>query len=362
MNNNEDFEPMEQEAPKAEEIADKIDTPDIVEEIDTAQEMTAEDEDTAEETVQDGEEATAEIRDEAEETAEAEDRFEEFEDTELEETEIETVQSEPVEEGAVDPDAIAAEFEATEAAAIAGKKKKKSFIQLPVIISLCIVLLSIIGYFTYSFFFLREPEGVTWANDYDGVTYYFEFQEGGVFKAYVGSVELTSTYEKVTDNDKNYIIVNADAGDFYSGKQASYEITGSRILNNQEFKLSYEDDDKSFSLTQAKERVTPLELPAEFTPDEKLSDTWVFTYYGYEYCTVIFGEDGSMSISYPQNGITYNGTYTVEEGKVNFTYYIDDYIVQPIEYTIDGDTLTFMDMPFVRASSLATANEAATEK
>ena len=349
MSNNEDFEPMEQEAPQAEEIAEKTESPDFIDDTDMDHEIPADAADTvAEEIEQDGEEAAAD------EAAEAE--------TQSEDGQIEIPSSEPVEEGAVDPDAIAAEFEATEAAEIVGKKKKKSFIQLPVIISLCIVLLSIIGYFTYSFFFLREPEGVTWANDYDGVTYYFEFQEGGVFKAYVGSVELTSTYEKVTDNDKNYIIVNADAGDFYSGKQASYEITGSRILNNQEFKLSYEDDDKSFSLTQAKERVTPLELPAEFTPDEKLSDTWVFTYYGYEYCTVIFGEDGSMSISYPQNGITYNGTYTVEEGKVNFTYYIDDYIVQPIEYTIDGDTLTFMDMPFVRASSLATANEAATEK
>ena len=258
------------------------------------------------------------------------------------------------------PDLTALNYAGTtgEIAAAPEKKKKKHFIQLPVIISLCLVLLALIGYFTYTLFLLREPEGVLWSTDYDGVTYYYEFREDGIFKTYVGSVELTGTFEKAVESSEHYMTVSVDSGDFYGGQQAKYEITGSRVLNNQEMHVTYEDG-KDFTLTQAKEKIGPLELPSDFTPDEALVDTWKFSYLGYEYCTVIFNEDGSMSISYPQNGVTYNGTYTIEDGNVNFTYYINENIVQPLAYSIDNDTLTFMDMPFVRASSLATANEAA---
>jgi hypothetical protein len=237
-------------------------------------------------------------------------------------------------------------------------KKKRPFIQIPVIVSLCILLLAVIGYFVFNLFFLREPEGVVWMTKYDDVPYYFEFREDNVFKSYVGSVELTGTYEKVKDGDNNYLIVNADAGDFVSGQQATYEITGSRVLCDQVLSCSY-GEGSSFSFTQVKQRENPLELPQDFKADEALLGEWVFTFYGYEYCSVNFNDDGSMQIGYPQNGVTYNGTYSIEDGKVNFTYYVNDYLVEQIEYTVDGDNLTFMQMNFVRrGTEAATADEA----
>ena len=236
------------------------------------------------------------------------------------------------------------------------KKKKKPFIQVPVIISLCIVVLALIGYFTFTSFFLREPEGVTWMTTYDEVPYYFEFKDGGVVKAHVGSIEITGDYEKFNNDGESSIIVNAEVGEFYSGSTATYSITGSRILNNQEFNIKYSDDNQ-FTLTQTSGWQYPLELPSEFVPDEKLFGEWVFTYYGYEYCRVTFNSDGSMKIDYSQNGVAYNGVYTVEDGKVNFTFYIGESVVQPIEYTVDGDVLNFMGMNFVRVGSKATVDE-----
>ena len=237
-------------------------------------------------------------------------------------------------------------------------KKKGPFIQVPVIISICIVLLALIGYFVFTAFFLRVPQGVTWSKDYDGTTYYFEFKDNNVFKAYVGSVELTSTYQNADYEGKNYLMVGADAGDFYSNQAAKYTITGSRILNNQELTISYDDsDENTFTFTQVAGREDPLTLPEGFEPDEELLGSWSFTYYGYDYCTVTFNDDGSMKIDYTQNGVTYNGTYTIQDGNVNFTYYVQDYIAQPIEYQVDGDKLIFMEMEFTRVTDEATPDE-----
>ena len=235
-------------------------------------------------------------------------------------------------------------------------KKKGPFIQVPVIISICLVALALIGYFVFTAFFLRVPQGVIWSKDYDGVTYFFEFKDDNVFKSYVGSVELTSVYQNANYEGEDYLMVNADAGDFYAGQTAKYTVTGSRILGNQELTISY-GEDSNFTFVQASGIDNPLTLPEDFVPDEELVGSWVFQFYGYDYCTVTFGDDGAIKIDYTQNGVAYNGTYTVQDGTVNFTYYVKDYVAQPIEYKVEGDKLTFMDMEFTRVTE-ATPDEA----
>ena len=288
----------------------------------------------------------------AEEAAEA-DKTESSEIAETDEAPAETPADEPIEEVADAPIEGAEEIIYEEDA-----KKKGPFIQIPVIISICIVLLALIGYFVFTSFFLRVPQGVTWSKDYDGTTYYFEFRDNNVFKAYVGSVELTSAYQNRDYEGENYLIVSADAGDFYSNQAAKYTITGSRILNNQELTISYdESDENTFTFTQTAGRENPLTLPEGFEPDEDLLGSWSFSYYGYEYCIVTFNADGSMKIDYTQNGVTYNGTYTIQDGSVNFTYYVQDYIAQPIEYKVEGNKLIFMEMEFTRVTDEATPDE-----
>ena len=237
-----------------------------------------------------------------------------------------------------------------------GKTKKQRLIQTPVIIALVIVLLAVAGYFTYIFFFLREPEGIVWSCEYEGVTYYCEFKEDGVFNMHVGSITLDSTYEKdVADGSKRLMIASYNTF-FKYGEFAEYEITGSRLLKNQEMKITY-DDETTFTLKQCDEVPNPLELPENFVPDEDLIGSWTNYYYGTEYCVVTFNDDGSASVNYVMNGVTYNGTYTLEDGTINFTFYTDDYIVEPNEYSIDGDILTFLKTKFIRNGSNATIDE-----
>ena len=230
--------------------------------------------------------------------------------------------------------------------------KKKGVLQIPVIISLCIVVAALLGYFVFTGFFLREPEGVTWSDEIDGATYYYEFKNDGTFDAYVGSVEIHSTYQKSKAEDGNTITVGSTIGNFYSGAAATYEITGSRLLGNQTLNCKY-NDEYQFTVSQASRKENVLELPKDFTPDEELLGSWLFKYMGYDIYKVTFNNDGSMALEFLQDGIKYNGTYTLQDGVVNFTYYVAESYATPLEYSIDGDTLNFMGYTFVREGSEA---------
>ena len=229
-------------------------------------------------------------------------------------------------------------------------KKKKGFLQIPVIISICIVVAALLGYFIFTAFFLKEPEGVTWMTEMDGTPYYFEFKNDGVFSAYVGSVEINSTYQKAKTEDGNTLTVGANVGYFYGNAPATYTITGSRILGNQKLSCSY-GEEYSFELSQGKREKAPLDLPKDFTPDKDLLGTWVFKYYGYDIFKVTFNDDGSMALEQVQDGVKYNGIYTLEDSTVNFTYYVADNQVTQLDYKVDGDSLTFMGYNFVREGS-----------
>lgn len=274
----------------------------------------------------------------AEDTAETETEPEDTEESDEVSAEAVTV------EGTEGTDTIAESEES--------KPVKKRRIQIPVIISVCIVALALIGYFIFTAFFLREPEGVVWSTELDGATYYFEFGKDNEFKAYVGSVEVTSTYEKSKTDEGNYLTIGTNVANFYSGTQATYEISGSRLLGNQTLDYSY-GEGYDFSLKQSGRKDISLELPENFVPDEELLGEWNFRYYGYDIYKVTFNDDGSMVLEFVQDGIKYNGTYTIEDNNVNFTYYVSDSVAAPLEYSVDGDTLTFLGATFVRAGSEA---------
>lgn len=245
------------------------------------------------------------------------------------------------------------------------KPKKKRLLQIPVIIALCLVLAALLGYFVFTAFFLREPEGITWsadlvmADEESTATYYFEFNKDNSFKAYVGSVEIDSTYQKIKSSEGNTLTVGTTVGNFYADTPAEYEITGSRILGNQTMNYSY-GEDYQYTLTQCKREPFELELPADFKADEALLGEWVFQYFGYDIYRVTFNDDGSMQLKFIQDGMTYNGTYTIEDGVVNFTFFVTDTVAAPMEYSVDGDTLSFLGATFVRAGSEATVDQALT--
>lgn len=245
---------------------------------------------------------------------------------------------------AEDTDAISSASEEVKPA------KKNSVLQVPVIIACCIVVLALVGFLAYMAFFLKEPENVTWSNEIDDTTYYYEFKSDGTFKGYLGSIEVSGSFQKANGEDGKTISVDKTFGNFYQNMPGTYSITGSRLFGNQELTCSYSDE-YEFTLTQSKREKNLLDLPEDFTPDEELIGSWIFKYMGYDIYKVTFNKNGSMVLDFVQDGVTYNGIYTLEDSKINFTYYVTESTAVPIDYTVDGDNMTFMGYNFVREGS-----------
>ena len=91
-------------------------------------------------------------------------------------------------------------------------KSKGPFIQIPVIISLCLVIVAAVAFFAYKYIFMTEPEGVTWLwhSEEEDADYYFEFTEDNAFKVYVGSYELTASYSKDKSDDSVSSVIISD--------------------------------------------------------------------------------------------------------------------------------------------------------
>lgn len=297
--------------------------------------------------------ATEEVTETVEAVAETEKttKAEAAEATEEVQETAETIETEVAEAVAKAEPAPVAETEATQEEA--KPSKKKPFLQVPVIIALCLIVATLLGYFVFVGFFLKEPEGVTWSSEQDGATYYYEFKNDGTFQANIGSIEINSTYQKTKSADGNTITVGTNFGSFYANAPATYTISGSRLFGGQTLNGSY-GEGYDFTLTQATKKIMMPDLPENFEANEDLVGTWIFKYMGYDIYKVTFGDKGSMILEFVQDGIKYNGTYTFDDTTINFTYCVSENVAVPVDYAIvDKDNLTFMGYNFVREGSAA---------
>ncbi len=248
-------------------------------------------------------------------------------------------------------------------------KKKRPLLQVPVIISICLVVFSLLAFFAYQLFWIAEPEGVTWvwSSETDNVNWYYEFKDGKVFKAYVGSFEVTANYTKEKNDEVNKLMVSADVpyaqslGCIFFSNELNYTVKGSRLFGSQEMTLVYPEDPEAqeFVLTQAKEREPALELPDDFTEDKELTGEWLNIYSTDDAKqTIIFNEDGSMSLSESyefSNGnfteIRRNCTYTVADNEINITWKAEEPVVHNSEYVIKDGLLYLDGAAYYRAGS-----------
>lgn len=256
-------------------------------------------------------------------------------------------------------------------------KKKRPFIQIPVIISLCLVVASLLAYFGYQLFFIAEPEGVTWvwSSETDNVNWYFEFKDKNVFKAYVGSFEITANYAKdKTDEEISKMTVTADVpyaqslGCIFFGSEFQYKIEGSRLSGDQKMTISYPEDSSAqeFVLTQTNEHEAPLELPEDFKGDDALTGEWVNIYSSdTAKQTIVFNEDGSMTLAETYtftdgsfSEIRRNCTYTVGDNEIDITWKAEETVVHHSDYSIKNGILTLDGAEYYRAdNNPATADE-----
>ena len=161
---------------------------------------------------------------------------------------------------------------------------------------------------------------------------------------------MNGSFQKTNDENGKTITIDKSFGSFYQGAPAAYSIKGSRLFGNQEMSCSYSDE-YEFTLKQSKREKKLLDLPEDFTADESLVGSWIFKYMNYDIYKATFNKDGSMVLEFLQDGVKYNGIYTIDGSTINFTYYVTDSTVVPIDYAVDGDYLTFMGYQFVREGS-----------
>lgn len=248
-------------------------------------------------------------------------------------------------------------------------EKKKPFLQVPVIISLCIVAASLLAFFTYKFIFITEPEGVIWKyeSESDGMDYYFEFKDGNVFKANFGSFEITTNYTKNTEDDgaKTLTIIDPSMslekiGCFTFGEKVKYDISGLRITSNQQMTLTGKgEDEEPVVLNQSEPWECPLDTPEDFKEDENLTGEWVNVFSSDSAKqTLEFNDDGSLTLTatYKFSGgqfteITRYCTYTVEKNEINIIWYGKDKVVHNTQYSIKDGILQLEGSYFYRAGN-----------
>ena len=254
--------------------------------------------------------------------------------------------------------------------AVKKSAKKHPYIQIPVIISLCLVVVSLLAFFAYKYIFIAEPEGVlwTWYSEEEDADWYFEFEDDNIFKAYFGSFELSGNYLKdKSDPQVNRLTISdasmfgQDIGCLYLGTEIDYTISGNRVAGDQKMTLTYPMDTtgQEFELTQTDKREYPLQLPDDFTEDENLTGEWVNVFStDSAKQSYIFNDDGSMSlvIRYAFSGdnffeICRNCTYTVDKNEINITWITNDPVVHHTEYSIKDGMLEIDGAYFYRAGN-----------
>ena len=234
------------------------------------------------------------------------------------------------------------------------KKKKKGLFQVPVLISLFIVLGALLGYFIFVSFFMHTPQGLWTIQDDDGNTYYYEFDDDGTCVMTIGTIDnIGAYYQTYTETGDAVLYINQYYG-MLAGNY-TYSIKGSRLLCNQVMSLDY--NGYTYELTQIKNKEELLTKPEGFIPNEELLGEWeyVIPEYGVSY-TFTFNDDGTM-IYNQADTIIYNAVYTVDDEYVHMVFFTDSEQTVDLPYSFEGDTLNLMELECHRVGAPATNDQ-----
>lgn len=235
--------------------------------------------------------------------------------------------------------------------------KKKSALQVPIIIALCIVIGALLGFGIYYGFFAHTVNG-TWEckvpkNEllYDSTaeesedaydTFYYTFKDDGVVTMTMGTIDFNGEYSVTSNEDGTQTIM---IGQYYGTISGEYTMTisGSRLFGNQVMKLVAADGTE-VELNQSSVPKDILKKADDFKADEKLIGEWeyVFEDYGISY-KFVFNADGTMQIN-QYDAFIYNCVYTTDGSVIECTFYTTEEQTEEIEYSFDGDSLIIMGL------------------
>lgn len=232
-------------------------------------------------------------------------------------------------------------------------KKKKSFIQLPVIISLAILILVALGFLVFKVFFNTSVVG-TWtvkitasadeattATADEAAKNYYTFEDDGTASIHLGSMRMMGTYSLNTSDEGtktiDISIPSALEGSF------EYTVTGNEIVGRT---LTLKDTyyGQSIDLESAKLVIPELKPDAGFKPNDKLTGKWIYDD-GYYKMSYELNDDGTATVN--QSDILFaDGVYNYTDNTITIKYFTNQESVMELNYELKDNSIIINGIQF----------------
>lgn len=240
-------------------------------------------------------------------------------------------------------------------------KKKKGFIQLPVIISLAILILVALGFLVFKVFFNTSIVG-TWtvkdtatadeattATSDEIAKNYYTFDDDGTASIHLGTMKMIGTYSLSTSEEGTKTveisIPSALEGTF------EYDVTGNEITGRT---LTLKDTyyGQSIDLESTKLVIPEMKPDADFKPSEKLTGKWTYDD-GYYKMSYELREDGTATVS--QSDILFaDGVYNYNDSTITIKYYTNQEVTMELNYELKDNSIIIDGIQFVKDTGSST--------
>lgn len=253
-------------------------------------------------------------------------------------------------QGNLETEAAAVDYNANASVAV---KKKKSFIQLPVIISLAILILVALGFLVFKVFFNTSVVG-TWtvkttasadeattATADEAAKNYYTFEDDGTASIHLGSMRMMGTYSLNTSDEGtktiDISIPSALEGTF------EYTVTGNELAGRT---LTLKDTyyGQSIDLESSKLVIPDMKPDADFKPNDKLTGKWIYDD-GYYKMSYELNEDGTATVN--QSDILFaDGVYNYTDSTITIKYYTNQESVMELNYELKDNSIIINGIQF----------------
>ena len=245
---------------------------------------------------------------------------------------------------------------ANENGVIAQQPKKKSIIQLPIIIGIVIVAVAAATLFVIKGFFDTSIVG-TWIESVDvtgnsassdeasKVDVYYTFNGDNTLSYRIGSMVWNGTYTVSKDDSGKQTLAMTLNGNETS---CNYAVSGN-MFSGRTLELSTSTAANKVKLKSGSEVKPELKVDKDFKADKKITGSWTYDN-GYAKMTYKFNDDG---------------TYLIKNGTIIIKYYYTDEVEMDVAYSVESNGLKLNDILYTKdddsAKTTAAVTEAATE-
>ena len=253
---------------------------------------------------------------------------------------------------------------ANENGVTAPQPKKKSIIQLPIIIGIVIVAAAAATLFVIKGFFDTSIVG-TWIESVDvtgnsassdeasKVDVYYTFNGDNTLSYRIGSMVWNGTYTLSTDDSGNQTLAMTLNGNETS---CNYAVSGN-MFSGRTLELSTSTAANKVKLKSGSEVKPELKVDKDFKADKKITGSWTYDN-GYAKMTYKFNDDGTVEIN-QSDALNVDGTYLIKNGTIIIKYYYTDEVEMDVAYSVESNGLKLNDILYTKDDGSAKATTAA---